>query len=96
MEESTLDLVIEDAVPNRPTMQQMSNKPGLSYQSFGVGGAMVGGVLTTTDGRQIEVGYRWYETDIRWAVSAGTWSDAQSTFDRFARRLVNGQAVAER
>lgn len=92
----TLDLVIEDAVPNRPTMQQMSRKPGLSFESFGIGGARIGGVLTTADGQQIPVGFRWYETDIRWSRTAGTWMDAQNTFDRFARRLVTGEAVAER
>lgn len=92
----TLDLVIEDAVPNRPTLRQMSLKPGLSYESFGIGGARIGGVLTTADGQRIPVGFRWYETDIRWAQSAGTWTDAENTFDRFARRLVTGEAVAER
>jgi len=92
----TLDLVIEDAVPNRPTMRQMNLKPSLSYESFGIGGARIGGVLTTADGQKIPVGYRWYETDIRWSTAAGTWMDAQNTFDRFARRLANGEALAER
>jgi hypothetical protein len=92
----TLDLVIEDAVPNRPTMREMSATPGLSYESFGLGGARVTGVLTTPDGQTVPVSYRWYETDIRWAQSAGTWSDAQTTFDRFGRQLVAGSLVAER
>lgn len=92
----TLDLVIEDAVPNRPTMRQMSVKPGLSFESYGIGGARIGGVLTTADGQRIPVGFRWYETDIRWSEGSGTWMDAQNTFDRFARRLVTGDAVAER
>jgi hypothetical protein len=91
----TLDLVIEDALPNRPTMRQMNIKPGLSYESFGIGGAKVGGVLTTTDGRQVSVGYGWYETDIRWSEGASTWMDALNTFDRFARRLVTGEAVLD-
>lgn len=92
----TLDLVIEDAVPNRPTMRQMALKPGLSYESFGIGGARIGGALTTADGQRIPVGFRWYETDIRWSQAASTWTDARNTFDRFARRLVTGEAVAER
>lgn len=95
-EGGALELVIEDAVPNRPTMRQMSVKPGLSYESFGVGGAKISGVLTTADGRQIPVSYRWYETDIRWATAAGTWSDAENSFDRFARRLAHGDTVLER
>ena len=93
---ATIDLVIEDAVPNRPTFRQMAIKPGLSYESFGIGGAKISGVLTTANGRQVQLGYRWYESDIRWSESASTWMDAENTFDRFARRLVDGQAVAER
>lgn len=93
---ATIDLVLEDAVPNRPTFRQMALKPGLSYESFGIGGATISGVLTTADGRQIPLGYRWYENDIRWSRSAGTWTDAENTFDRFARRLARGEAVAER
>lgn len=91
----TLDLVIEDAAPNRPTMRQMSIRPGLSYESFGIGGAKVGGVLTAADGKTISVGYGWYETDIRWSQTASTWMDAETTFDRFARRLVTGEAVID-
>lgn len=95
-EGGTLELVIEDAVPNRPTMRQMSVKPGLSYESFGIGGARITGVLTTADGRQTPVAYRWYETDIRWSQTAGTWMDARNTFDKFARRLASDDAVDER
>lgn len=92
----TLDLVIESATPNRPTMQQMNARPGLSYESFGLGGAKISGVLTTADGRKVPVSYKWFETDIRWSVGAGTWTDAETTFDRFARHLVKGDLVAER
>ena len=92
----TLDLVIESATPNRPTMKQMNDKPGLSYESFGLGGAKISGVLTTADGRQVPIRYNWYETDIRWSVGASTWMDAENTFDRFARHLAKGDLVAER
>ncbi|MBV5331663.1 hypothetical protein JZU69_04660, partial [bacterium] len=62
----------------------------------GIGGAKVSGVLTTADGRSIPVSYRWYENDIRWSQGTSTWSDAQTSFDRFGRQLVNGSLVAER
>jgi len=91
-----LDLVIEDAKPNRPTMRQLSNTPGLSFESRGVGGAKVSGVLTTAAGDVIPVSYSWYESDFRNTVAAGTWSDAETSFDRFARRLVKGEALAQR
>ena len=84
-------LVLEDVVPNRPTMQQMSDKPGLSYESFGIGGASISGTVTTADGASRPVSYRWYESDIRWAWPAGTWRDAEQTFDRFARSLARNR-----
>ncbi|MFZ5669801.1 MAG: hypothetical protein ACOY4K_09910 [Pseudomonadota bacterium] len=96
MDGGRLDLVIEDALPNRPTLEQMRDNPSLSYESFGIGGAAVSGVLTTADGRQIPVGYRWYETDIRWTIAASTWHDATLTFDRFASRLARGETLARR
>ena len=34
-----VELVLVDARPNRPTMKQLGDKPGLSYQSYGIGGA---------------------------------------------------------
>jgi hypothetical protein len=86
-----IELVLEDVVPNRPTMQQMSDKPGLSYDSFGVGGASISGVVTTADGASRPVSYRWYESDIRWVWPSSTWNDAQQTFNRFARSLARNR-----
>lgn len=86
-----IELVLEDVIPNRPTMQQMSDKPGLSYDSFGIGGAAISGTVTTADGASRPVSYRWYESDIRWAWPAGTWRDAEQTFDRFARNLARSR-----
>ncbi|MES2033428.1 MAG: hypothetical protein V4466_04575 [Pseudomonadota bacterium] len=91
-----LDLVIEDAKPNRPTMKQMSATPGLSFESRGIGGAKVTGVLTTAAGDTVPVSYSWYESDFRNPVASGTWSDAETSFDRFARQLVRGEAIASR
>ena len=54
-----IELVLEDAVPNRPTFQQMSDKPGLSYESFGVGGASISGRVILADGVSRPVSYRW-------------------------------------
>jgi hypothetical protein len=91
-----IELVITDARPNRPTMQQMTNTPGLSFQSFSIGGATIDGVLTTADGSTQTVHYRWYENDIRDAQTAWTWSDAHDVFDRVARRNAQGQNLASR
>lgn len=86
-----IELVLEDVAPNRPTFQQMSDKPGLSYESFGVGGASISGRVTLADGVSRPVSYNWYETDIRWAWMSSTWRDAEQTFDRFARSLARNK-----
>lgn len=86
-----LNLVIEDARPNRPTWREMSAKPGLSYQSFGVGGARISGEYRSAAGARTPVAYGWYETDIRWAQYGSTWSDADQAFDRLAARLAKNQ-----
>lgn len=91
-----LELVLMDAKPNRPTMKQMSDKPGLSMQSFGVGGATIEGRAVFPDGQVVPVSYKWYETDIRQAVPSTTWSDAQRTFDRFALKVARGGDVYAR
>jgi hypothetical protein len=87
----TLSLVIEDAKPNRPTPQQLGMKPGLSFESFGVGGATISGAYVDTSGKTIPIVYRWWETDIRWARYGSTWHDAETAFDRLADRLVKNQ-----
>lgn len=91
-----LTVVIEDATPNRPTMRQLTRTPGLSFESRGIGGATLSGTLVSPDGASMPFSYRWYENDFRNTVAASTWSDAEATFDRFARRLAHGDVVAAR
>jgi hypothetical protein len=87
----TLNLVIEDAKPNRPTPQQMSATPGLSLDSFGVGGARISGEYVDPTGQRTPIAYAWYENDIRWARYSSTWHDAENAFDRLADRLAKDQ-----
>lgn len=87
----TLSLVIEDATPNRPTMQQLSKTPGLSMSSFGIGGARISGVYVDPTGNHTPIDYSWYETDIRQARHGGTWNDAELAFDKLAARLAKDQ-----
>jgi len=91
-----IELTLVDAVPNRPTFKQMGDVPGLSYQSFGVGGAVIEGQIVTPDGRITPVAYHYYESDIRFARLEGTWSDAEWTFDQFTNKLARGDAYARR
>lgn len=91
-----VDLVLTAATPNRPTFEQLSRRPGLSFRSFGVGGAAVEGQATDASGRTAPVDYSWYETDIRQAPMRSTWDDAEWVFQRFASRLSRGQELAVR
>lgn len=86
-----LYLVLEDATPNRPTFQQLTDRPGLSMDSIGVGGAEISGRLVTADGAEIPVSYRWFETNLAFASAAHTWSDTERAFRRFAGRLAEGR-----
>lgn len=87
----TLTLVIEDATPNRPTVQQMSKTPGLSIESFGIGGARISGDYVDPAGVRTSIAYDWHESDIRWARYGGTWHDAETAFDKLAVRLSRDQ-----
>jgi hypothetical protein len=90
--DARVELVLEDAVPNRPTFKQLGDTPGLSFESFGVGGARISGRMITADGTVTPISFKWYETDIRQAQNNWTWSDAEWAFDRFAVRLTRDAA----
>lgn len=95
-EGARVELVLADAVPNRPTFKQLGDRPGLSYESFGVGGAKIEGRIVAADGTVTPVSYSYYEPDIRYSAQNWTWHDAEWTFGRLAYRLGRGQTVASR
>lgn len=84
-------VTIEDAKPNRPTLEQVSAKPGLDpMRSISIGGAKLSGIAYDAAGNEIgRFDYRWYETDITNLIAATTWTDARTSFDRFARRFAD-------
>ena len=84
-----VDVTINDARPNRPTMEQTRKKPGLDmFRSKSLGGMDLTGTAYDADGNVIgEITYDWYETDIRDVFGAGTWSDANRASNRFAKKL---------
>ncbi len=84
-----VSVVIEDAKPNRPTFQQLSDRIGLDgMRSISIGGATVRGTAYDASGATLgEMEYDWYETDISQSVGASTWHDAKWVFDRFARKF---------
>lgn len=96
LEDARVELTLKDVRPNRPTFKQLTDTPGLSMQSYGVGGAAIEGRIVAADGTVTPVEYSWYETDIRDAYANWTWSDAEWTFQRFASRLARGDQLAHR
>ena len=84
-------VTIEDAKPNRPTMQQVIDKPGLdAIRSISLGGAELTGIAYDASGKEIgQLKYDWYESDLSNVIGSSTWSDARWTFDRFANRFAD-------
>lgn len=91
-----IELTLTDVKPNRPTFKQLGDTPGLSFESFGIGGAAVEGKVVRADGTETPVKFDWYETDIRQAHAEWVWSDAEWAFDRLARKLARGEELARR
>src|SRR5690606_19335324 len=86
-----VEVTIVDADPNRPTMQQMADTPGLDMRSVSIGGAELTGVLRRADGQVIgEVEHRRYNhslSDIGGAAS--TWTEARRAIRRFAQKIAD-------
>tara|TARA_R110000868_G_scaffold53744_1_gene168491 strand:+ start:17795 stop:18286 length:492 start_codon:yes stop_codon:yes gene_type:complete len=90
-----LHVTILDADPNRPTMQQMANLPGLSMESFSIGGASLEAELVSASGDRLETySYAWRSYSINDVVGYSTWTDARRAFRRFASDV--GDSVAAR
>jgi hypothetical protein len=102
---AVLNVVIEDAMPNRPTPQQQSvgSRPRdprggagpLDPRSMFIGGARVSATLTDPQGGTLgRFAYAWQTSpDITRSEYAVTWTDARRTFDRFATRLADAIAA---
>ncbi|WP_417477581.1 hypothetical protein [Maricaulis sp.] len=85
---SVLHVTIIDADPNRPTMAAMTARPGLSMESFSLGGASLAAELVSSSGATLQTySYAWHSHTISNAAYASTWSDARRTFDRFAAEV---------
>lgn len=84
-----VDVVIVDAKPNRPTLQQLRDRPGLDFgRSISIGGMKL--TATAYDESNAVIGeleYGWFENDIRNVIGGPTWSDARRASRFFARQL---------
>lgn len=87
----TIEVSIVDADPNRPTMQQMRDTPGLDFRSVSLGGAELHAVLRGADGQVVEeVSHRRYNHSLQdIGGAAATWTEARRAIRRFADKVAD-------
>lgn len=91
---ATVDLVLTDLRPNRPTFEQLADRPGLDgIRSISTGGATIEGQITLADGRTVPVQYDWYSSSIADVQGSNIWNDAERAYHRLAANLVSGRYV---
>ena len=89
-----IELVLTDLRPNRPTFQQLVDRPGLDgIRSVSIGGATIEGTITTAEGQTLPVRYDWYSSNIADVRGFGTWQDADRAYRRLAVNLADGRYV---
>ena len=89
-----IELVLTDLRPNRPTFQQLIDRPGLDgHRSISIGGAAIEGQITTADGRILPVRYDWYSSSLADVRGINTWADADRAYRRLAVNLADGRYV---
>lgn len=89
-----IDLVLTDLKPNRPTFQQISERPGLDpMRSISIGGAEIEGQITLADGTVQPVRYEWFSNTLADVRGFTTWQDADRAFRRFSSNLATGRYV---
>jgi len=87
-----IELVLTDLRPNRPTFQQLADRPGLDgFRSQSIGGAAIEGQITTADGRTLPVRYDWFSSSLADVQGFETWSDANRAYRRLAVNLADGR-----
>lgn len=89
-----VELVLTDLRPNRPTFQQLADRPGLDgHRSRSIGGATIEGLITTADGRTLPVQYDWYSSSLADVRGINTWADADRAYRRLAVNIADGRYV---
>ena len=92
--ETFLNVVIIDAIPNRPTLTQISLFDGTHNREATAGGASLLATLVR-DGEEIaSFSYSWNNDELDRNASYGIWTDARTTFDRFANSIADELGVA--
>jgi hypothetical protein len=95
----TVEISIVDADPNRPTMQQLADTPGLdAFASISIGGAELHAVLRGADGQVLsEVTHRRYNHSLDDALPpTATWSEARRAIRQFADKVADAYVANAR
>lgn len=90
--DGAIEIIIVDADPNRPTMQQLRDTPGLDpIRSFSIGGASLRAVVRGANGEVVtEVEHRRYNQTIdEFGGLPNMWSEARNSIRSFARRVAD-------
>lgn len=95
LEGARIELELTELKPNRPTMEQITKRPGLDpIRSRSIGGAAVEGTVTLADGTVHPIRYDWFTPTLADVRGANTWSDAERAYERLARNLATGRYPA--
>lgn len=93
----TVDVTIVDAEPNRPTMQQLFDRPALDVASISIGGAELRAVVRTANGETAEVTHRRYNHSLAdLAGPASTWTEAHRAIRQFAVKVADAYVATGR
>ena len=84
-----IEVVINDAKPNKPTFKQLTDEPSLDrFRSRSIGGMDLTGTAYDDQGRVlVELQYDYFEHDLRDVFTGATWWDAKRASNSFARKM---------
>jgi hypothetical protein len=90
----TVETTLVEAIPSRPTFEQLNDNVSLSMRSVSLGGAKLHAKLIDANGRVVdEVSFRYFEHDISRSFSSGTWTEAHHAIRRFAAKVADAYAA---
>ena len=89
---ATANLILTDLKPNRPTMEQVRQTPGLDpINSISIGGAAIKGEIVTADGQTLPVEYSYFSPNIADVWGYSVWRDADRAFERLGDQIERGR-----
>ncbi|MEZ5972065.1 MAG: hypothetical protein R3C31_09690 [Hyphomonadaceae bacterium] len=94
---ASIEVTIVNAEPNRPTMQQMFDRPSLDMRSISVGGAELRATVHGANGATTEVTHRRFNHSLEDILGAATtWSEARHAIRQFAVKVADAYIATPR